>query len=276
MHPELPPHLTSHNSSTRLGRNNSSLTLTIWCGALNIEADNSFGSHGPSHRRTSPRRRLRAASRGRRGRPRDAGRRRQRARGDGRDGGDDRGRLSAHEPHRRRRLLAGARAVRAACARMMAAGPAGAKATPRVLSRARLRRNPAARAARGAHRAGRGRRLDAGAGGRARRIGGRLPLDVLLGAAISHAREGYAVTRSQARLTSREAAECKDAPGFADDVPRRRQAAGRGRDAEAERARRDARSTRQCGARRFLSRRRRARDRRRSGAHRQPGDARRS
>src|SRR3954465_8850040 len=31
--------------------------------------------------------------------------------------------------------------------------------------------------------------------------GGKLPLDVLLGPAVRHAREGYAVTRSQARLT---------------------------------------------------------------------------
>ena len=46
----------------------------------------------------------------------------------------------------------------------MAAGPAGANARPRLLSR-RLRDDPAARAARRAHRAGRGRRLDAGAGG---------------------------------------------------------------------------------------------------------------
>ena len=44
---------------------------------------------------------------------------------------------------------------------------------------------------------------------------GRLPLDVLLGDAIKHAREGYTVTRSQARLTAEKLSECKDAPGFA-------------------------------------------------------------
>jgi gamma-glutamyltranspeptidase/glutathione hydrolase len=44
---------------------------------------------------------------------------------------------------------------------------------------------------------------------------GRLPLDVLLGAAIAHAREGYAVTRSQAGLTAEKLAELKDVPGFA-------------------------------------------------------------
>ena len=43
---------------------------------------------------------------------------------------------------------------------------------------------------------------------------GRLPLDVLLGAAIKHA-QGYTVTRSQARLTAEKLDECKDAPGFA-------------------------------------------------------------
>jgi gamma-glutamyltranspeptidase/glutathione hydrolase len=49
-------------------------------------------------------------------------------------------------------------------------------------------------------------------GARAHR--GRLPLDVLLGAAIKHA-QGYTVTRSQARLTAEKLAECQDAPGFA-------------------------------------------------------------
>ena len=50
------------------------------------------GSDGPPHRRTSPRRRLRAACRRGRGRPRRPRRRRQCARSDGRDGGVDRGR----------------------------------------------------------------------------------------------------------------------------------------------------------------------------------------
>src|SRR5207247_1415241 len=36
----------------------------------------------------------------------------------------------------------------------------------------------------------------------AKALGGRLPLDVLLEAAIRQAREGYVVTRSQARLTT--------------------------------------------------------------------------
>ncbi len=44
--------------------------------------------------------------------------------------------------------------------------------------------------------------------------GGRMPLDMLLGAAIRQAREGYVVSRSQARLTAEKFPEVKDAPGF--------------------------------------------------------------
>ena len=43
---------------------------------------------------------------------------------------------------------------------------------------------------------------------------GKLPLDVLLVSAIKHAREGYVVTRSQARLTAEKLPEMKDAVGF--------------------------------------------------------------
>jgi len=42
----------------------------------------------------------------------------------------------------------------------------------------------------------------------------RLPLHVLFEAAIKHAREGYTVTRSQARLTVEKYAELETAPGF--------------------------------------------------------------
>lgn len=49
----------------------------------------------------------------------------------------------------------------------------------------------------------------------AKALGGRLPLDVLLGAAIRQARDGYVVTKSQARLTAEKLAELKDVPGFA-------------------------------------------------------------
>src|SRR5947199_240272 len=45
--------------------------------------------------------------------------------------------------------------------------------------------------------------------------GGKLPLDVVLEPAMRHAREGYRVTRSQARLTAEKLAECRDVPGFA-------------------------------------------------------------
>jgi oxamate amidohydrolase len=44
--------------------------------------------------------------------------------------------------------------------------------------------------------------------------GAKLPLDVLLAPAIKHAREGYTVTRSQARLTVEKYAELETAPGF--------------------------------------------------------------
>jgi gamma-glutamyltranspeptidase len=44
--------------------------------------------------------------------------------------------------------------------------------------------------------------------------GGKLPLDVLLAPAIKHARDGYTVTRSQARLTAEKLPEMKEAVGF--------------------------------------------------------------
>jgi len=49
----------------------------------------------------------------------------------------------------------------------------------------------------------------------ARAHGARLPLGELLAPAIRHAREGYLVTRSQARLTAQKLAELKEVPGFA-------------------------------------------------------------
>jgi oxamate amidohydrolase len=49
----------------------------------------------------------------------------------------------------------------------------------------------------------------------ARAEGGRHPVATLLAPAIRHAREGYVVTRSQARLTAEKLTELKDAPGFA-------------------------------------------------------------
>ena len=46
-------------------------------------------------------------------------------------------------------------------------------------------------------------------------FGGKLPLKVLLGAAIHQAREGTIVTKSQARLTTEKLTELKEVPGFA-------------------------------------------------------------
>jgi gamma-glutamyltranspeptidase len=45
--------------------------------------------------------------------------------------------------------------------------------------------------------------------------GGKLPLDVLMSNASGHARDGYQVTRSQARLTAEKLSELTPAPGFA-------------------------------------------------------------
>jgi gamma-glutamyltranspeptidase/glutathione hydrolase len=49
----------------------------------------------------------------------------------------------------------------------------------------------------------------------AKASGGTLPLKILLAAAIGQARHGYAVSRSQARLTEQHLAGLQDAPGFA-------------------------------------------------------------
>src|ERR1700722_13428787 len=49
----------------------------------------------------------------------------------------------------------------------------------------------------------------------AKAAGGRMPLGVLLEAAIRHARDGYVVTASQARLTAEKLDELANVPGFA-------------------------------------------------------------
>jgi gamma-glutamyltranspeptidase/glutathione hydrolase len=98
---------------------------------------------------------------------------------------------------------------------LMAAGPAGAKATPRfykdhgcdeIPSRGPLAALTVPGAIGGWMLA-----LEA-----AKAFGGRLPLDVLLGAAIRYARDGYVVTRSQAQLKHEKLDELKDLPGFAE------------------------------------------------------------
>ena len=96
---------------------------------------------------------------------------------------------------------------------LMGAGSAGAKATPRLYRDAGHDEIPArgplaALTVPGAVAAW---MLATEA---AKAQGGRLPLDVLLAPAIKHAREGYTVTRSQARLTVEKYAELETAPGF--------------------------------------------------------------
>jgi len=97
---------------------------------------------------------------------------------------------------------------------LMGAGRAGSKATPRFYRDAGCDEIPA----RGPLAALTVPGAMAGwmlAHEAAKAQGGKLPLDVLLGAAIRHAREGYAVTRSQAGLTAEKFAELEKAPGFA-------------------------------------------------------------
>ena len=96
---------------------------------------------------------------------------------------------------------------------LMGAGRAGAKATPRLYREAGHDEIPARGplAALTVPGAVAGWMLAADA---AKAQGGRLPLDVLLAAAVKHAREGYVVTRSQARLTAEKLAELQAAPGF--------------------------------------------------------------
>ena len=92
----------------------------------------------------------------------------------------------------------------------------------------------------------------------AKALGGRLPLRTLLEAAIRHARDGTAVTRSQARLTAEKLARAQGRAGFRRHVPARRQAARGRRSVPAAGARRDARSSRPRRPHGFLSRRCRA------------------
>ena len=96
---------------------------------------------------------------------------------------------------------------------LMGAGRAGSKATPRLYRDAGHDAIPARGplAALTVPGAVAGWMLAAEA---AKAHGGKLPLDVLLAPAILHAREGYTVTRSQARLTVEKYAELETAPGF--------------------------------------------------------------
>jgi len=98
---------------------------------------------------------------------------------------------------------------------IMAAGPAGARATPQLYREfghdVIPARGPLAALTVPGAVGGWSLALEA-----ARAHGGKLPLDVLLSPAIRYAREGYVVSRSQARLTAEKLSELKDVPGFAD------------------------------------------------------------
>ena len=65
-------------------------------------------------------------------------------------------------------------------------------------------------------------------------IGGRMPLSLLLAPAARHAADGYRVTRSQARLTAEKLAQPRPGAGLRQNLSDRRQAAGRGRDPQAD------------------------------------------
>ena len=96
---------------------------------------------------------------------------------------------------------------------IMAAGPAGAKATPelyRGYETIPIRGPLAALTVPGAV-GGWMAALEA-----AKASGGKLPLDVLLAPAIAHARNGYVVTRSQAQLAQEFLDELAPMPGFAE------------------------------------------------------------
>ena len=188
---------------------------------------------------------------------------------------DDRCGLSAHEPYRRRWLLARARTIRART-RVDGGGSGGCEGNARAsIARTattrfrRAGRSPPSRCRRAvasmdARPAG-GRSLRGQAAARRAARSGDPPCARGL---QGHAQPGAAHRRKARRVPGR-ARICQDVPG-------RWQAASRRRDPEAGGARRDARPARQCGAWRFLSWRCRARDRGRSGPDRLAGHARRS
>ena len=136
--------------------------------------------------------------------------------------------------HRRRRLLAdpGAEGPRS---RVMGAGPAGAKATREFYREHGHDEIPARGPLAALTVPGAVGDLAGCARGGAGAFGGKMPLDVLLGAAIRRAREGYAVTRSQARLTADKLPEMEKAVGFREAFLTRRQGAGRRRAAQSRR-----------------------------------------
>jgi len=94
---------------------------------------------------------------------------------------------------------------------IMAAGPAGAQARPELYCDYETipPRGPLAALTVPGAVAGWMLALEA-----AKAYGGKLPLDILFAPAVAQAGGGYAVTRSQARLTQDHIAELQDAPGF--------------------------------------------------------------
>ena len=96
---------------------------------------------------------------------------------------------------------------------LMGAGRAGAKATPRFYRDAGFDEIPARGpfAALTVPGAAAAWMLATDA---ARVHGGKLPLELIVARAIKHARDGYLVTRSQARLTAEKLAEMNNAVGF--------------------------------------------------------------
>ena len=95
---------------------------------------------------------------------------------------------------------------------IMAAGPAGAQAKPELYRdyETMPTRGPLAALTVPGAVGGWMLALEA-----AKANGGKLPLDALLAPGFGHARNGYTVTRSQARLTQEHIAGLKDVPGFA-------------------------------------------------------------
>jgi gamma-glutamyltranspeptidase/glutathione hydrolase len=107
---------------------------------------------------------------------------------------------------------------------LMGAGRAGAKATPQLYREAGHDEIPA-RGPLAALTAPAAVAAWILASDLAKAHGGMLPLDVVLSAAINHARNGYKVTRSQARLTAEKLPEMDKAAGFRNATARRRKPA---------------------------------------------------
>ena len=187
----------------------------------------------------------------------------------------DRRRLSAHEPHRRRRLLARARAVRPR-ARVHGGGPCrrAMRAASFIASYEAIPpRGPLAALTVPAAIAGWSLALEAAKAHRRRACRS----TCCSARRSAHAREGYVGDPQPGAAHRRTSSpSSKHVPGFAAAFLVDGKPPEAGQTLRQERARRNARPSRPCRARRLLPRRRRPRDRRRPRPRRQPGDARRS